>query len=181
MSRRGAALRWTDEALAELRAKLERWAQAETERNGCFSITTATDVLLDGSVNRDPISWIVKQLEIEGLVKRHGRLGFRWLGVTPGRVRRKSRPYRWTPEALTSLEIQVFSFATRRTREHGHFTRENAAEALEVPGNVLKPILRRLAENGRVERLGGPLGYRATDVEGPEVSAGRKGPAVWTP
>src|SRR5690606_39231566 len=114
-------------------------------------------------------------------VKRHGRLGFRWLDVTPGKVRRKSRPYRWTPEALTSLETQVFSFATRRTREHGHFTRENAAEALEVPGNVLKHILRRLAENGRVERLGGSLGYRATGVEGPEVSAGRKGPAVWTP
>ncbi len=181
MSRRGAALRWTDEALAELRAKLERWAKDETERNGCFSITTATDALLEGNTNRDPVSWIVKQLEIEGLVKRHGRLGFRWLDVTPGKVRRKSRPYRWTPEALTSLETQVFSFATRRTREHGHFTRENAAEALEVPGNVLKPILRRLAENGRVERLGGSLGYRATGVEGPEVSAGRKGPAVWTP
>ena len=181
MSRRGVALRWTDEALAELRGKLKRWAQAETERNGCFSIATATKSFLDGTRNFQPISRIVRDLEIEGLVERYGRIGFRWIGVAPGKVRRESKPYRWTPEALASLESRIVSFAIQCTRKHGHFNRVAATEALSVPGNVLKPILRRLAENGTLERLGGSLGYRATAVEGPEVRAGREGPAVWTP
>jgi len=180
MSSRGAALRWTDEALAELRVKLEQWARSETERNGCFSVTTATEVLLDGSRNRDPVARIVRDLEFEELVERHGRLGFRWRGVTPRKVRRASKPSRWTPGALASLESEVLSFATRRTGAHGHFNRENVAEALKIPVDVLKPVLRSLAEKGRVERLGGSLGYRAIGVEGPEVSAGRKGAAVWT-
>jgi len=181
MSRRGAALRWTDEALTELRAKLEPWARAETERNGCFSITSATRELLDGSRNREPIAGIVRDLEAEGMVEPYGRLGFRWVGVTPGRVRRASQPYRWTPDALRTLESDVLSFATERTCASGHFRRDETVEALDVPLDILKPVLRRLAEEGRVERLSGSLGYRATSVEGPEVSGGRKGPAVWTP
>ena len=181
MSRRGAALRWTDEALAELREELEPWARAETERNGCFSITKATTALLDGSRNRDPIGHIVRDMEDEGLVQRYGRLGFRWLGVEAGQVRRASRPHRWTPEALAVLESNVLSFAVERTRARGHFKRADVADALEVPVNVMKPVLRRYVEEGRLERLGGSLSYRAIGVEGPEVSSGRKGPTLWTP
>lgn len=175
---RKSRVRWTPEADAELRRQLIPWAEKKTRTEGRFSITQAAEELLD-SANKEPVAKVVHALEEEGRVEPYGRLGFRFVGVEAASVTRSSEPYKWTDEKIDEMRDELRTWAQERTREQGHFNREEAVNAFQIPLDRVKDLLGDLREAEDVERLPGALGYRATDVDGPEVDAER-GPLKWT-
>ncbi|HKK08406.1 MAG TPA: hypothetical protein VKA44_05920, partial [Gemmatimonadota bacterium] len=73
----------------------------------------------------------------------------------------------------------MLRWARERTRQEGHFQRDDVADAFQMPLARAKDFLGDLRETDAVERLPGALGYRATGVDGPTVHVER-GPRKWT-
>lgn len=175
---RKSRVRWTPEAYAELRRQLIPWGRKKTRTEGRFSIRQAADELLD-SANKEPVAKVVRELEEEDRIEQYGRLGFRFVGVEAAPVTRDSAPYKWTEEKIEKMRDEVLTWAQDRTREKGHFNRDEVVDAFQIPLARVKDLLGDLREAEVVERLPGALGYRATGVEGPEVKMDR-GRLKWT-
>jgi hypothetical protein len=164
---------WTPETVRDLERRLVQWAQEETRTRGRFTVSAATRLL---RANRDVVQPIVYRLRDQGHVIQYGRRGFAWVGIDPPIT---SVPLRNTLDLLSRRREALLAWARTTTAERGHFTRPVASSETGIPTEHTKRILSMMKKDGEIERLPGSLGYRATGVDGPDVSV-RSEPARWT-
>lgn len=158
--------RWTADAMADLRERLVAYAQEQTRREGRFTVTAATEVLV-GNRNTLPVRALLHDLMDEGKVEfLSQRKGWRWLGIDAPEPRLEMGPVRWTPEARQQLREQLVAWGVEQTRAHGRFTIEAATQALldVTDKGPVTSLVHELVREGRVVSLGPRLGWAFADV-----------------